>query len=262
MPCRAASVGFTPTFKPGARPLDALAVAVASLQEGENQLGRRSELRQLLASDDHALLDAADLLLAERQERRLLLVVDQAEEVITLAPSKRTARETHEQTQTRPFIRQLLAAVSANLTPVCVIITLRADFLHRVAEYAELAHWITKHDVIVSAINARGTGLGHRRPCFAGGRRPRTRAGRRAGGAGGRQAGGVAIAGVHAGKVVGAPRRRGGVTVAGWESAAAPATTGRCSLLNLGRAPLDHRPRPATEPKRDLQSADRLAHSR
>ena len=57
-----------------------------------------------------------------------------------------------------------------------------------------------------------GTGIGHREACIADGRRSRTGAGQRTGGAGGRQARGVAIAGVHAGKVVGASRRRRAMT--------------------------------------------------
>ena len=152
---------YATTFKPGARPLDALAVAVAGLQT-ENQLGRRSELRQLLATDSHTLLVAADLLLAGHPDKRLMLIIDQAEEVITLAPADKAAREHHEQTQTRPFIRQLLATVSANQTQVCVghsAVRISASYT-RIRCVSSLGR---QHDVIVTAMTREGTGLGHRR---------------------------------------------------------------------------------------------------
>ena len=144
-------------FKPGGRPLDALAVALAQLKGGDSAEAVLS-MRRLLAEDERGLLLAADLLLGQAGNRRLVLVVDQAEELVTLAPADKDARATHEAGQSIPFVRQLLAAVAAVQTPVCLIITLRADFLHRVAEYPELARWIADHDVIVSAMTPEELG--------------------------------------------------------------------------------------------------------
>ncbi len=144
-------------FKPGGRPLDALAVALAQLKGGDSAEAVLS-MRRLLAEDERGLLLAADLLLGQAGNRRLVLVVDQAEELVTLAPADKDARAAHEAGQSLPFVRQLLAAVAAVQTPVCLIITLRADFLHRVAEYPELARWIAEHDVIVSAMTPEELG--------------------------------------------------------------------------------------------------------
>lgn len=141
------------TLKPGARPLDALAVALARLKPGEGAEAVLS-MRRLLAEDERGLLLAADLLLGEREKGRLVLVVDQAEELITLAPAGQSAGAANEQDQSGLFIRHLLAASAADQTPVCVIVTLRADFLGRVAEHPDLARWIADHDVIVSAMSA------------------------------------------------------------------------------------------------------------
>lgn len=138
-------------FKPGGRPLDALAVALAQLKGGESAEAVLS-MRRLLAEDERGLLLAVDLLLGDGASRRLVLVVDQAEELVTLAPADKDARAAHEAAQTIPFVRQLLSAVSAVQTPLRLVITLRADFLHRVAEHPELARWIAEHDVIVSAM--------------------------------------------------------------------------------------------------------------
>ncbi len=140
------------TLKPGVRPLDALAVALARLKTGDSAEAVLS-MRRLLAEEERGLLLAADLLLGEREKGRLVLVVDQAEELVTLAPAGQPAGAANEQDQSGPFIRHLLTASAAGQTPVCVIITLRADFLGRVAEYPDLARRIADYDVIVSAMS-------------------------------------------------------------------------------------------------------------
>ena len=134
--------------QPGARPLDALAVALAKLQRRywSGQLDLISEF----ANNDRALLRAASLLLDRANRQQLVLVVDQAEELWTLAPAERDARATFVDEQQRPFIDQLLPTAAAPDPPLLIVLTMRADFLHRAAEQPTLARAIGEHDVIVS----------------------------------------------------------------------------------------------------------------
>ena len=143
------------TLRPGGRPLDALATALAKLQTSDTaplsaNLERALALRRQLGENDRSLLVAADLLLGAEPDGHLVVVVDQAEELWTLAPADVEARSTFVAQQQGPFIRLLLAAAEAPGRPVLVVLTMRADFLHRAAEHHKLARWIAEHDVIVS----------------------------------------------------------------------------------------------------------------
>jgi len=140
------------TLRPGPRPLDALAIELAKLQGGD--LGAVLTLSQQLASSDRALLLSAGMLLDRNAGQRLVLLVDQAEELWTLAPSEPDAQATFVAEQQRPFIQHLLTAIAASDAPLLVILTMRADFLHRAAEQPDLAHAIGEHDVIISPMTA------------------------------------------------------------------------------------------------------------
>jgi WD40 repeat protein len=135
-------------FKPGDRPLDALAAALVRLQGGD--LSSALALSRQLAESDRALLLAADMLLVEQDDARLVLVIDQAEELWTLAPADTEARREFIEDQQLPFLKLLLGATENEQSQVLVILTMRIDFLHRAAEYAKLARRISDHDVIVS----------------------------------------------------------------------------------------------------------------
>lgn len=140
------------TLKPGARPLNALAAALAEAHGGS--LGDAAAIRDALRAGDDALLLAADMLLAGQDGARLALVVDQAEELWTLEPAEPEARTAFLGQQQRPFIRLLLTATGAPNSPVVVVLTMRADFLHRAAEYRELSEQIQRHLVIVGPMTA------------------------------------------------------------------------------------------------------------
>ena len=74
------------TVKPGARPLDILAAALTTALGKD--LTSALVLSRALAENERALLVAADLLLVARDGTRLVLVVDQAEELWTLTPTE------------------------------------------------------------------------------------------------------------------------------------------------------------------------------
>jgi WD40 repeat protein/transcriptional regulator with XRE-family HTH domain len=126
------------TIRPGPRPLDTLAAALA-----ESQL-----------LDGRALVEPAELHSAIcGMHTRLALVVDQFEELWTQAPAEPAQREAFVEEQQRPFTQLLLAVAAAPERPVLVIMTMRADFLHRAAEHGELARCIGENDLIVSPMS-------------------------------------------------------------------------------------------------------------
>ena len=120
------------TFLPGARPLNTLASALVGLPGG-TAFGTVFDLRDRLADRDDGLLTVADTLLADQRGGRLVLIIDQAEELWTLAPTEEEALAAHVTEQLRPFFQCLLKANDAPESPVLVVLTMRADFLHRAA---------------------------------------------------------------------------------------------------------------------------------
>ncbi len=126
------------TIKPGARPLDALAAELAQLQNRDLELALR--LSRSLAESDRALLMAADILVEQEDGQRLMMVVDQFEELWTQA-------DANERDQ---FVKLLLAATEASDTPILIVLTMRADFLDRALEHRALAERIERHVVLVS----------------------------------------------------------------------------------------------------------------
>ena len=105
-----------------------------------------------------------------------MLVVDQAEELWTLAPTEPEARQHFVEQQQRPFIRLLLAQLAAPDSPLLMVLTMRADFLHRAAEHPELARAIGEHDVIVSPMTADELRVAIERPAETGRCRASSRA--------------------------------------------------------------------------------------
>lgn len=135
-------------LKPGARPLDALAAALSKAQGGD--LGTALALRDALSKDRGALLVAAEMLGAMAGGPRLVVVVDQCEELWTQLPADPQAHEAFVREQQLPFINLLLHAVTAPSTPVLAILTMRADFLHRAAEIRDLANVVSSRIIVVS----------------------------------------------------------------------------------------------------------------
>jgi hypothetical protein len=131
---------YLPPLKPSANPINTLAAILAAAHEG--RLGDITAIRKALLQDDDALLLMAEGLLTGRDTARLVVVVNQAEELWTLAPSDTTAQAA--------FIQRLLTAARSPDRRVLIILTMRADFLHRAIEHHDLAHWMGEHDVMVS----------------------------------------------------------------------------------------------------------------
>ncbi len=127
---------------PTAHPLDALAVALTGPDAPPDAA---AALAAQLAADSGALAAAARGLLAAEDRPRLLLVIDQFEEVFALA---RDAAER------RALFDNLVAALDpAADHPISVVVALRADFYARFAEHDGLRDLIARHQEYIGAMS-------------------------------------------------------------------------------------------------------------
>ncbi len=129
------------TFRPGAHPLQELAMSLACAAKNDDVL----QLLHGLEADERALHLQARLLLKERSNGiRLFILIDQFEEVLTLC---------HDQGERKRFIDNLRYASTVAGGQTIVLITMRADFLARAAEYTDLAEMLSGHQFIVSPMD-------------------------------------------------------------------------------------------------------------
>ena len=126
---------------PTAHPLESLATTLA---HENNSVMAITTLMDDFARDERSLQIFAKRKLGSTNGSRLLLVIDQFEEVFVLCRSEeeRTA-----------FIDNLLTAASEVGGPVIVVITLRADFYSPCANYPPLREALAKQQEYIGAMN-------------------------------------------------------------------------------------------------------------
>jgi WD40 repeat protein/energy-coupling factor transporter ATP-binding protein EcfA2 len=128
-------------FTPGADPLTQLAAQFVSFS---GQHGMHDTLDRM-ADDPRTLHLATTLVMTSRPAgARVVWVVDQFEEVFTLCS---------DETRRTQFIANLLHASAPEGRSV-VIITLRADFYHRCAAYADLASRVSANQLLVGPMDS------------------------------------------------------------------------------------------------------------
>jgi class 3 adenylate cyclase/WD40 repeat protein len=136
---------LTRVLTPGERPLETLAMA---LNSDAGSLADTASLMDDLRTEPRSLHLAAVRLLSGGRHQptsRLLLIVDQFEELFTLS------REVPDRDA---FIATLMAAVGTAGGPVHVVITLRADFYGHLAGYRELRDAVAAHQEYVGPMSA------------------------------------------------------------------------------------------------------------
>ncbi|MGH8887622.1 MAG: TIR domain-containing protein, partial [Egibacteraceae bacterium] len=129
---------------PGARPLEVLAAQLVRLFPGESMQRTLDGLR----ADERSLDLAVALALADRAaDERLVLVVDQLEEVFTLCAdeAERTA-----------FVANLCYASTIPDGRVVVVVAMRADFYHRCAECPQLRTLVAARQFLVGPLDRDG----------------------------------------------------------------------------------------------------------
>ena len=128
-------------LKPGMHPLNELAVSLASIKQQDNI----NSLRESLAASERELhLQTRLVLQAEVVEARVCLVVDQFEEVFTLCQSQ------EERTQ---FVDALRYAATVAGGQTVIILTMRADFVTRAADYTPFAELLSGHQFLISPMD-------------------------------------------------------------------------------------------------------------
>jgi WD40 repeat protein len=131
----------THILTPTAHPLESLAATLA--HEG-NSVMAVATLMDDLARDARSLQIFAKQKLGSINGSRLLLVVDQFEELFALC---------HSEEERAAFIGNLLRAASEADGPVILVITLRADFYAHCANYPQLREALAKQQEYIGAMN-------------------------------------------------------------------------------------------------------------
>jgi formylglycine-generating enzyme required for sulfatase activity/energy-coupling factor transporter ATP-binding protein EcfA2 len=127
-------------IRPGARPLAALAAELLDLRAR----GAMTQTLDEMAHDSRALHLAVELSLArERPDARVLLVVDQFEEVFTLCRSE---------TERAATLDNLVHATTIPGGRTVVVLTMRADWYPRLAAYPLLAQLAQARQALVGAL--------------------------------------------------------------------------------------------------------------
>jgi WD40 repeat protein len=141
------------TMVPGAHPLESLAVALDPL---DAERSRNRLLEELRGSSLALRLEIGALLRDRPRDAKLVLIVDQFEEIFTLCRDE-DERDT--------FLGLLLAAAHPDGRGI-VIITMRADFYPRVTEYPALAEQVESHQLLVGALTKEGLTAAIEQPAF------------------------------------------------------------------------------------------------
>ena len=130
---------------PTAHPLEALAL---SLTRGVESVTAAATLIDALRSDVRILhLFAQKMLQSSRSEarkERLLLVIDQFEELFTLCTNE---------SECSAFVNNLLYAVKAESGAVSLLIALRADFYEHLAQYGELREMVARRQEYIGSMS-------------------------------------------------------------------------------------------------------------
>jgi energy-coupling factor transporter ATP-binding protein EcfA2 len=128
-------------FRPGEHPLQSLAQAFLDAELSDiqraSQLGQAEDLINKGSQGLGQLIDAANC-------ERVVLVVDQFEEVFTLCENDQERKH---------FFDSLLTALQRCGRKFCLVLTMRADFFGKCAEYAELAAKIQENLLTVTPMN-------------------------------------------------------------------------------------------------------------
>jgi hypothetical protein len=128
---------------PTAKPLEVLALSLASYEE--SVIASRALVDEF-ARDRRCLHLAAKRLTADGGSPRLLLIVDQFEELFTLC---------RDESKRKVFIDNLISAAHETAGPTSVVITLRSDFYSHCSAYPDLRKVVGKHQEYIGQMSTR-----------------------------------------------------------------------------------------------------------
>ena len=153
-------------LRPGYDPFENLTFELSKLKDladsGPALLARTCEYLRVrdFGDDPRALhIFARYALDGDRASRRLVVLVDQFEEVFTLCPAEREPTR-------RAFIDTLLHAATVVGGPVLVLLTMRVDFLGKCASYPALAAALSDGQELVGPMSEDELRLAIERPAY------------------------------------------------------------------------------------------------
>lgn len=126
-------------IRPGADPFQNLETALLSVA------GQPVALRDALASPEDGILQAVRAVLPTDGAVKLLIVIDQFEEVFTLL---------EDEAERLRFLNSLSSAVKALAGRLSIVVTLRADFLDRPLLYADFGDLIRRYNEFVLPLSS------------------------------------------------------------------------------------------------------------
>src|SRR6266566_2725251 len=121
---------------PGTRPIESLTLALSEYLPDKSLKAIREDLEDDAARGLHLLTTK----LVKRQGTRVILLVDQFEELFI---------QTTSEDERRHFLDLLVTAITEPHGPVIVLLTLRADFYDRPLAYPALGQLIPSHQMVV-----------------------------------------------------------------------------------------------------------------
>lgn len=138
-------------LKPGADPLDSLAIALAKCQEKHTSIKEISAMVERMRQSDCVLVEEADKWLNElRGGDQIILFIDQFEEVFT---------DCNDETQRSAFISNLVSAATRINGNIQIVLTLRTDFYRSCARYKELANILSQNHILVGPMTREETSM-------------------------------------------------------------------------------------------------------
>jgi formylglycine-generating enzyme required for sulfatase activity len=142
-------------LRPGANPLESLAVCLSSQGQTSGVSALRTAIRELSEDESTLHLMTRLMLSSAKPDSRFLLVVDQFEEIFALCPNEvdRTA-----------FVENLLYAASVVGGQIFVVLVMRADFYGRCAAYSSLAAALSASQVLVDVMTKKDLRLAIEEP--------------------------------------------------------------------------------------------------
>lgn len=138
-------------LRPGADPLDSIAIALAKCQEKHTSIKEISAMVERMRRSDSVLAEEACRWMNNLREcDQIILFIDQFEEVFT---------DCNDEEQRAAFISNLVEAATRINGNIQIVLTLRTDFYRFCAEYEELANILSQNHVLVGPMTREEASL-------------------------------------------------------------------------------------------------------
>lgn len=141
--------------RPNTEPLESLGVALSEVSGLKENPAAISDLIEKLHHNKRMLHLTTRVALRDRPEQRIVLLVDQFEEIFTLC---------RDESQRQAFLDNLLYATTVTGGQTIVLLTLRADFYGKCADYPLLAATLSDNQILVGPMTEKELRLAIERP--------------------------------------------------------------------------------------------------